>query len=411
MGRSTATSVALSACLAAAACTAPDEPIAATITYYQDVAPLLARECVGCHRDGGVAPFSLETAAQAQARAQMIAHVTRERSMPPWPADSSGDCNTFVGQRWLSDDEIALLSAWADAGAPAGDPRVATVVPAPPSTPFSRTVSLAPEEPYVVAGAAIDEYRCFVVDPGLDADRYITAIGIELDHGELVHHIQLYAADDEEEEAALDALDGSDGRPGYACGGEGVGPDLRYVGVWAPGDLVRRWADGTGIPLHAHHRLVVQFHYHNHSGIAVADHTRVGLELADHVDEVGDMHHARNTGLFLLPGREHVEAVGTHPLEIDAPVTARGVRIHMHTLGTSGRLELVRGDQSTCLLSIPRWDFNWQLFYMLDRPITLQPGDQIGLTCVYDTRSRGEPVTWGTSTDDEMCIGYTYFTR
>jgi hypothetical protein len=398
------------ACAAGAACTSAPGVEVPTVTYYKDIAPLIARECASCHREGGAAGIPLETFDQTAELARTLAQITADRRMPPWPADASGDCNTFVDQRWLSDADLALFAAWADAGSPAGDRADASPLPLPLATHYDKSVTISPPAPYVVAPGT-DEYRCFVVDPGITAERFITAIGLELDCAEVVHHMQLYAIDDDAADAAVTALDAQDAAAGYRCGEEGLGADLRYVGVWAPGDLVRRWPDGTGIALHPWRRLVLQLHYHNHTASPIADQTRVGLELADGVVEIGDIHHARNTELVLLPGRTNINAVGTHALDIAEPVVARGVRIHMHTLGTSGRLELLRGDETRCLLSIPRWDFDWQLFYLLRDPIELQPGDQVRLTCTYDTRSRDSVVRWGTSTDDEMCIGYTYFTR
>jgi hypothetical protein len=398
------------ACALGAACTSAPATDVSGVTYYKDIAPLVARECASCHRDGGAAGLPLETFDQTAELAPMLARITADRRMPPWPADASGDCNTFVDQRWLSDADLALFAAWADAGAPAGDPAHAPELPRPLETHYDKSVTIAPPAPYAVAPHS-DEYRCFVVDPGIADERFITAIGLELDRAEVVHHMQLYAIDDDAADAAVTALDAQDAAPGYRCGEEGLGADLRYVGVWAPGDLVRRWPDGTGIALHAGRRLVLQLHYHNHAAVTIADQTRVGLELAESVAELGDIHHARNTELVLMPGRANIKAVGTHALDITEPVTARGVRIHMHVLGTSGRLELLRGDETRCLLSIPRWDFDWQLFYLLRDPIQLLPGDQVRLTCTYDTRSQDNVVRWGTSTDDEMCIGYTYFTR
>ncbi|MGE0547351.1 MAG: hypothetical protein AB7O24_34130 [Kofleriaceae bacterium] len=381
------------------------------VTYHETVAPLLARHCSGCHRDDGVAPFPLITYDDAAEIADQIARVTSLRVMPPWPANSSGTCGTFVDQRWLSESEIAQLGAWAAAGAPAGDPDTASPVPAPPPmTSFSGTLSLGSDVAYVVRPGP-DEYRCFVVDPGLAADRYITAMAAELDRAEVVHHIQLFVVEDEAAELLVDERVAADPESGYACDNEGVGDGLRWIGAWAPGDVVRRWTTGTGVQISAGRRLVVQLHYHNHTGEPVLDHTRLGLELAASVDKVGDFLSDANRVLLLPPGRDRVEVNGVHPVTLDAPVWARGARIHMHNLGVEGRLELVRDGNATCLLSIPRWDFNWQLFYLFERPIEVVPGDQIRLTCAYDTRSTTEPVTWGLSTDDEMCIGYTYVTR
>lgn len=410
MGRSTAIRDAVTLVVGLAACASPEAPIVdQSPTYARDVAPLLSAHCGSCHGSGGVAPFPLETYAQTAEVAGSIAKVTAERTMPPWPADASGECGTFEGQRWLSDADIAMLGAWAAAGAPLGDPADAAPLPVPDGPAFAGTMTVASALPYAVA-AGPDEYRCFVVDPGLDFDQYITALAIELDQSEVVHHIQLFASDDATTDDMLVDLEDADGLPGYACGEEGVGADLRYIGVWAAGDRVRRWTDGSGILVRGGRRLVLQLHYHNHGSVTVEDQTRVALELAPAVDQIGAIDIVRNLALHLLPGRASVEAFGVHPIEIDAPSIMRGARIHMHQLGTRARLELVRGDQTTCLLAIPRWDFGWQLFYMFDAPIAVEPGDQLRLSCTYDTRSRDTPVTWGLGTDDEMCIGYTYIT-
>ncbi|MGE3542467.1 MAG: hypothetical protein AB7L28_00965 [Kofleriaceae bacterium] len=403
------------ATIASGACqsppSSPDAALADPVTYHETVAPLLARHCSGCHREGGVAPFPLTTYDDASELADQIARVTSLRIMPPWPSDSSGACGTFIGQRWLSETEIEQLGAWAAAGAPAGDPKTASPVPAPPPmTPFNGTLSLGSDTAYVVRPGP-DEYRCFVVDPGLAADHYITAMAAELDRAEVVHHFQLFVVEDEAAELEVDARVAADPEPGYGCDNEGVGDGLRWIGAWAPGDTVRRWTTGTGVQVPAGRRLVVQLHYHNHTGEPVLDHTRLGLELAASVDKVGDFLSDANRALRLPPGRDRVEVTGVHPVTLDAPIWARGARIHMHNLGVEGRLELVRDDKATCLLSIPRWDFNWQLFYLFEQPIEILPGDQIRLRCTYDTRSVSEPVIWGISTDDEMCIGYTYVTR
>jgi hypothetical protein len=201
------------------ACAAPHDEAppapAAGPTYYRDVAPALARNCVTCHRDGGSAPFSLTTYDMAAEMSEAIVHVTAERTMPPWPADSSGACRTYVGQRWLDDATLALFAAWHAAGAPAGDPDSAIVVEPPPSTPFTPSVTLAASAPYQV-GSGPDEYRCFVVDPGIAGDRFITALRVELDQAPIVHHIQLYASDDTDTDTALDAHEADEDRPGYS---------------------------------------------------------------------------------------------------------------------------------------------------------------------------------------------------
>src|SRR3974390_1025088 len=100
---------------------------AAAPTYNKDIAPILNAQCALCHRPGEVAPFSLLTYQDASKRATLIAAVTAKRFMPPWlPEPGYGE---FQHERRLTDGQIALIAAWAKAGAPEGD---AKDKPAPP---------------------------------------------------------------------------------------------------------------------------------------------------------------------------------------------------------------------------------------------------------------------------------------
>ncbi len=378
-------------------------------TYRRDVAPLLASRCAGCHVDGGVAPFPLTSYDEASALSEAIAAATTERVMPPWPADASGACGTFVEPRWLADAEIATLARWHETGAPIGDAMDFSLVSIPPPTPFTPAVEVASDVGYRVMPGP-DEYRCFVVDPGLPADRFITAIGMRLDRADVVHHMQLYAAFGNTAEQSISQRDAADPEPGYPCDDEGVGTALRYVGVWAGGDTIRRWPDGTGIKIAGGHRLVVQLHYHNHGSEPVLDRSGVALELAETVAHEGRIASTQVTSFELPPQQETVTISTQAPLPVAAAEKIRGARIHMHGLGTSARMELVRDGSKTCVLDIPRWDVGWQLFYRFAEPLEVSNGDQIRIRCSYDTRSKVDPVEWGAGTDDEMCIAYTFLT-
>src|SRR5262245_96230 len=136
-------------------------------TYHADVAPMLAEHCIACHRDGGIAPFSLMTFEDAHGAASLIAAVTAERRMPPWHVDDSGNCGSYRDDPSLSADEIGIFGAWAGNGAPEGD-RV-KVAPLPPPTKELEEVSvtLDPGGSYTPEPDLQDDYRCFIVDPHL----------------------------------------------------------------------------------------------------------------------------------------------------------------------------------------------------------------------------------------------------
>ena len=86
-----------------------------------------------------------------------------------------------------------------------------------------------------------------------------------------------------------------------------------------------------------------------------------------------------------------------------------GVFPHMHTLGRKLRAEVDHANQTTCLVDVPRWDFNWQQgYFYADGPKLAGGGDMLRIACTHDTTSRGEPTTWGEGTNDEMCLAFLY---
>ena len=80
-------------------------------TFNHDIAAILYSKCMGCHREGEVAPFPLITWNDARKRAQLISEVTRSRQMPPWQPEPG--FVQFAGDRRLSEAEIRVFERWA----------------------------------------------------------------------------------------------------------------------------------------------------------------------------------------------------------------------------------------------------------------------------------------------------------
>ena len=390
----------------------PAEEAAAGPTWFRDVSPLVDRECAQCHVDGGIAPFPLETYEDAVDMAPLLAHVTAERTMPPWGVDNSGACNTFVDARWLTDDEIALFQRWLDAGAPAGDPADA---PAPAEQQGGLTrvdASVDMGVAYTPRGELSDDYRCFVVDPGLATKKYLTAFEVKPGRTETVHHIILYSLDDADTEASAVALDDAEPGPGYTCFGSAeVDGSSRFIAGWAPGTPVTRYPEGTGVELKANRKLVMQVHYNTLNGL-FADRSAIDLELSDdakpaHIIPVADFDFEAPPGQadFVTTEEWDLASFG-----VPISLTVHGVFPHMHTLGTTLRVELEHEGATSCLVDVPRWDFHWQQFYFYERPLLVGPTDKVRIACGYDTTSRDAPVTWGEGTMDEMCLNFLYVT-
>jgi mono/diheme cytochrome c family protein len=384
------------------------------VTYYEDMRPLFVEHCTTCHVEGGIGPFSLLDYDAAFEEAETIRDVTEARIMPPFLADNSGDCNTWSNYRGLSDEEIALIGAWVDAGAPEGDP----TTPEPPASelPSLSTVdaTLRMPETFTTNGGLDDEYRCFVVDAGLAEDRYLTGYDVRPGNLQRVHHVIVYSPTNEAAAAAAVSRDMMEGSPtdGYTCYG-GAGVNAMPVVLWAPGTGATRFPRGTGIQLTAGRPLIIQVHYNNNvaAGTPATDLTEVDLSLAETASPAY-MPMLADLDLNLPPREaEVVESARTSFSMLPVPsVRVWGVFPHMHTLGRTLRVDLNRPDANECLIDLPRWDFHWQMAYWLDDPLSIRAEDAATITCTFDTRSRSTMTTFGEGTEDEMCLAFAYVT-
>src|SRR5512146_922503 len=96
---------------------------AATVTFHQDIAPIVYTKCAGCHRPGESGPFTLTSYADVARRGKLIAAVTAKRYMPPWHAEP--DSVGYRDERRLTDRQIGLIQEWVRQGMPEGDPKQA----------------------------------------------------------------------------------------------------------------------------------------------------------------------------------------------------------------------------------------------------------------------------------------------
>ena len=230
-------------------------PAAQTPTFNKDVAPILYQNCAICHRPGEVAPFSLLTYSDAAKRAKLISAVTEKRYMPPWKAEHG--YGEFANERRLTDEQIATIRAWADAGAPEGDPR---------TSPKRRLLPMAgwvgkPDKvltmptKYSLAADGPDQFECFVLPLSLDRDAYVSGLEFRPGNRRVVHHALVFL-DPNHAAKKLASPDGS-----YPCFG---GPQFQgdLIGGWAPGSVPAANAEPGTRPIPRGSDLVIQIHYH-----------------------------------------------------------------------------------------------------------------------------------------------------
>jgi hypothetical protein len=381
------------------------------VTFYGDVAPIAARHCTGCHQPGSIAPFSLVDYTSAAPHARSIAAATAARQMPPMPVDNGGACNTYANARWLDDSEIATLQAWAEQGAPEGDPALANPPPALPSglDPVDAELTMVSEySPGHDDPTRHDAYRCFVLPAPRASDTFVTGFEVLPGDSRVVHHVIAFQPRNDAAAAQANELDAAEAGEGYTCfGGPGVDADL-FAG-WAPGGGPTYLPDGSGVALAGGRDVILQVHYNLAQGV-FPDRTRVRLRLSDDVPRPGYYAPMAHLQLVLPPGQANAEASRRVALNVPAPLTIHGVLPHMHELGRTLHMELEFGGESTCLVDVDRWNFHWQNTWWYDTPLAFPGVDALSIRCGYDTRSRSETVRWGEGTADEMCLAYLYVT-
>ncbi len=378
------------------------------VTYYGEVRPILVANCTMCHTPGGIAPFSLESYELAREVSERMMEVTRDHIMPPFLADNSGTCNTWSNHRGLTDAEIAVIAAWNAAGAPEGDRTTSAPTPVElPGLPSS-DLSIEMASTYTIDGTVDDDYRCFVVESGTTEDRFITGYDVHPGNTQRVHHVIVYSPESAAAEAEARARDTGQGYPCY--GGADV-PSSPVV-IWAPGAGATLFPTGTGLAHPAGRALILQIHYNNLvEDSSDQDQTSVDLSTTTSARPAA-LALISDYSLNLPPGQASViESEVTRFTSLTRDYEVWGVYPHMHTLGRRIGLQInpaTGPDQ--CLLDVPRWDFNWQLMYWLDTPLTVGPSDSVTITCDFDTSDRTAVTTFGEGTLDEMCLAFVYAT-
>lgn len=414
------------------------EPL--TTTYWQDVAPIYYENCVTCHREGGIGPFVLDDYQTAATWASASAMAVENRVMPPWLVTSDGSCGDWANSKALEQHEIDTILAWVDAGAPEGEPRDDLSVPELPGLGDGAIEYSTPEfvpEPQGGVFAEFDEYRCFLIDPALEQDMFMTGYEVVPGNEALVHHVLAMPVDpdlvvDAEGNTNLDVItaldEASPDRLGWDCfgaAGDGVAPNQIPV-TWAPGQGVVEFPAGSGARLSAGDLIVIQVHYNmaDPEVIGQSDSSTVRVRLEESVEREGffDLPDGLLGTLFtgqpdsLPPGEQAYDYVWTLPASdyLDAfglpSLELWGFFPHMHSFGTKLKARVLdqQGNEVACMGDVPRWDFGWQLYYFYEQPIVLGPEHTIEVTCTFDTSGVTEPILPGWGTHNEMCLAGIY---
>ena len=380
-----------------------DEP-----TFATEVAPILKENCVTCHQPGGIAPFALTDYDSAKSHARAIADATERREMPPMPVNNDGSCNTYSNARWLTNEEIETLAAWADAGAPEGDD----------STADRATPSVTLDDPdavlelgaeYLPNDERRDDYRCFVLPAPVAERAFMTRYEVVPGDPRVVHHAILYQPDSDEAVVDAHARDDAEPGDGYTCFG-GPGVSASPIALWAPGAGIVETPTGTGVPIEANRELVFQIHYNLEHGTH-PDRTSVKLDLVDGGVVTGIFAPVANLEMMLPPGRDARR--DDRARRVRSRTSRSRCTARCHTCTRSGgpcaskpKRAVRRIAWLTSIVGI----FTGKTPGGTITPLDLDAVSSLSIRCGYDTSTRSEITTWGEGTADEMCISYFYLT-
>jgi hypothetical protein len=403
----------------------PAAAIAQVPTFYKDVAPVLERRCQECHRPGEIAPMSLLTYQDARPWAKSIKEKVLTHQMPPWFADPH--VGKFANDRSLTKAEIDTLVGWVDGGATAGNPKDA---PAPLEFTGGWTIG-KPDQildtgvDFKVPASGTVDYTYFVVPTGFTEDKWVKDLEVLPGNKSVVHHIVLYARP-KGSRYVQGAMPGVPFAPaptpinparrppqGDRATLYGInGGAYEMVGVYVPGGVAYRTRADQARLIPAGSDLVFQIHY-TANGQAASDRSKVGITFAKQAPK------ERVVNAFLMNETLRIPP-GDANHRVDAKLTLqREVRLqsmfpHMHLRGKAFEYSATLPNGETRqLLSVPQYNFNWQLTYDLDQPLTLPAGSQLQATAFYDNSPNNKynpdpakEVFWGDQTWEEMLAGF-----
>jgi mono/diheme cytochrome c family protein len=372
-----------------------------TPTFYADVLPILQQNCQSCHQPQGlnmggmVAPFALVTYDDARRYSRRVANAVRTGYMPPWSAAAMHK-GTFQNERVLEESEKQTIVAWAEAGAPAGNP-----ADAPPAPAFlSKTVAtggwsmgepdliLSFAEPFCMDDDANDIYINLpvqITEEMLPEDRWIESV--EYRNGPAVHHI------------------------------------ISAVSGLVPGAEPTYYPEGYGRVMQAGPREVMfNMHFNKQpgAGTALCTNIQAGIRFKPDGEVIrfvtgGDQLRIRN--FKIPPGESSYSASTEYTFEED--VELMSFMPHMHLRGKAALYEITYPDgRHETLLHVPDYDFNWQHTYEFAQRPMIPKGSVLRFTLWWDNSEGNQfnpdptaEIVWGLPTHAEMSQGYMNFRR
>jgi len=364
-------------------------PTAKEVTFSKDIAPIFFKSCSECHRAGEIAPFSVMSYKDVRPWAKSIKEQVVSKEMPPWHADPAH--GQWMNDRRLPQTDIDKIIAWVDGGAKEGNPK-----DLPPAPKFEVGWNIGkPDETFSIPeqkipATGVVAYQYVRVPSNFTEDRWVTAAEIRSTGREAMHHVIVFIQDPKNPTRT----------------------DGNLLAGFAPGEQPTRFPAGYAKKVPAGATFVFQLHY-TPNGTDLKDVTTIGLKYAK--DEPKHQVLTRpvlNTGFKIPAGATNHEVKSFYTFKEDSHLTS--LMPHMHLRGKDFEVKAIYPDgTSKVLLSVPKYDFNWQTYYVPKEPIAIPKGTKIECTAHYDNSAANKynpdptkEVRWGDQTWEEMMIGW-----
>ena len=360
------------------------------ISYSKTIAPILEKKCVSCHQKGGIGPFQMNSYEVVKGFAPMMRETVMTKRMPPFFADPH--VGKWSNDTSLTPEETRTLVHWIEAGAPRGqgEDTLKTHAGEAPEWPtaLGKPDVVVQLPAFKVPASGVIEYQRMVVDNPFKGDAWLRAVAFKPSARPVLHHItSSYSPDRSLPPADI---------PGSS------------VGSYVPGAGIQVYNEGTGAPVPVGGKLSYSMHYTT-NGKPMTDATQIGYYLLKTPPEI--IRRAAvisDPGLYIQAGEARHREVSY--LEFPADAVLYSIHPHAHYRGYAVELTQITPDgKETPILSVPKYDFNWQLDYDLAQPMTIKKGTKLRVTWVYDNSEHNpanpDPklnIAWGEQTWNEM---------
>ena len=376
-----------------------------TPTFAKDIAPIFYDNCVACHRPNHLAPMSLISYEDARPWARAVKSKVLAREMPPFFADTS--VRGYKNDTSLTQHEVDTISAWVDGGAPRGNDADLPEVPQ-----FAEGWSIGePDliftmlEPFEVPADGTVPYSYVTVPTNLKQDVWISAYELVPGDRRVLHHVIAQVMEDDGKPATGEVRLTRDGDRTRAEGATVGGYVPNRLGTVYPVGVASRLPSGADIEAQMHYTTI---------GEPTTDRSSWGVVLAAEPDSMRRAGGGQviNPMFRIEPGNPSFEVTASRKIREDTYLSS--MMPHMHVRGKSAKFIIKFPDgREEVALSVPNYDFNWQLNYQLEEPIFMPAGSELQTVFTYDnsTNNRHNPdptaeVRWGDQTWEEMMLGY-----